>query len=149
MILDTLDHLHAYRGLFPGLDTAIRFLQENDLHALAGGRHEIDGDRVYVNASKPQFKPAEQIPWEAHRRYADIHVALAPGETIGYLPLKQVGPWQPYNETGDALLSSDPQTGHALRMEPGSFAVFFPWDAHRPNQGEAVGHKLVVKVRMP
>ena len=149
MILDTLDNLTAYRGLFPALDDAIMFLQNNDLCALADGRHEIGGVRVFANVSSPHFKLAYQIPWEAHRRYADIQVPLAVGETISYLPVESVDSWQPYHETDDIQFSHDQRTGHAFPMMPGSFVIFFPWDAHRPNQGETLGRKLVVKVRMP
>lgn len=46
MLYDTLENLNQYTGLFPNLDKAIDFIEDNDVSALPLGRTEIDGDDV-------------------------------------------------------------------------------------------------------
>lgn len=43
MLYDTLENLNQYTGLFPNLDKAIDFIEDNDVSALPLGRTEIDG----------------------------------------------------------------------------------------------------------
>ena len=110
----------------------------------AEGRIPIDGDTVY--ASVTNVTRVSSSPWEAHRAYIDVHVSLSGGETIEYLPAAQVDGWGPYQF--DACLSESAERGIPLAMEADRFAVFFPWDAHRPNLGSGAGRKLVVKVAL-
>lgn len=49
MIFGDLQQPESYRLLPSAFQTAIAFLQQQDLAALALGRHDIDGDRIYVN----------------------------------------------------------------------------------------------------
>ena len=44
MLYDTLENLNQYTGLFPNLDKAIDFIEDNDVSALPLGRTEIDGE---------------------------------------------------------------------------------------------------------
>ena len=88
MITDTLKNISLYRGISQRIGTAIDFIEKTDLHALADGRHVVDGENVFVNVMSPAFK--EQNTWEAHRNYIDIQIALKDGETIEWLPLEAV-----------------------------------------------------------
>ena len=49
MIVDTLDQCVRYRGLHPGFASAFDFARSRDLATLAPGRHQIDGDRLYLS----------------------------------------------------------------------------------------------------
>ncbi len=48
MILDDLEQAARYYDLHPGFRRAFEFLRRTDLATLAGGRHEIDGERVFA-----------------------------------------------------------------------------------------------------
>lgn len=146
MITDTLKNISQYRGISQRIDTAIDFIEKTDLHALADGRHVVDGENVFVNVMSPTFK--EQNTWEAHRNYIDIQIALKDGETIEWLPLEAVPGWSAYDEKGDCMLSHDQNPCMAIAMQEGQFALFFPRDAHKPGLGSVQGHKAVVKVRV-
>ena len=54
MLYDTLENLNQYTGLFPNLDKAIDFIEDNDVSALPLGRTEIDGDDVYVTVEEAE-----------------------------------------------------------------------------------------------
>ena len=142
VIYDRLENLGAYKGLTPALDKAIDYLLDLRGDAPADGRASIDGDRVYAIATTVARGPSSA--WEAHRAYIDVHVSLSGGETIECLPASQVEAWGAY--AFDACLSGSAQKGIPLPLDADRFAVFFPWDAHRPILGSGTGRKLVVKV---
>lgn len=146
MIADTLGNISLYLGIHPNLDTAIRYLMQQDVALLPDGRLDIDGDRVFVNVMSPVFQP--QNNWEAHRLYADIQIALAEGETIEWLSLDRVDGWSDYNEERDIQLSASPVKGTSYTLRPYDFGLYFPCDAHKPGLGSAKGRKAVVKVRV-
>ncbi len=149
MIFDTVSRIGAYRGISKNLDTAIDCIEATDFTGLAEGRYEVDGDNVYYMVQKPALKPREVTKWEVHRRYIDIQLALVPGESIGYAPMAAIDGWQDYQPEKDVQLATSQEPGVALPMGAREFAIFFPWDAHRPtekNGGVGEGHKVVVKV---
>lgn len=146
MIADTLKNIALYRGLSRNMDTAIDFLLKTDLNALPDGRHEVDGDKVFVNVMAVSFRA--QNRFEAHRRYIDIQIALGEGESIEWLPYERVTRWEEYAADRDYQGGQSDVPGMAYTLRPMDFAVYFPRDAHKPGLGEGTGRKAVVKVRV-
>ena len=68
MVYDTLENIGQYAGMFDHLDTAIEFIQANDLDALPLGKTEIDGENVFVNVVETDTLPAEGRAFETHTR---------------------------------------------------------------------------------
>src|SRR4051812_32214835 len=97
MIVDTLAQSTRYAALHPGFARALEFLQHTDLLALAPGRHDLDGDRIYVSIDHKDGRGRDAARMEAHRRYIDIQLTLAGAEEIGWMPLARcqqpVGPY--------------------------------------------------------
>ncbi len=146
MILDQTWCLALYRGIHPGIDRAIDYLRDHDITALKTGRHDIDGDRLYLIVQHPALM--EENRWECHREHIDIQIALADGEVIGHAPADTVEGWENYDAQADRTESPSPGRGSPLLMRRGSFAVFFPQDAHKTRLGSGVTHKVVIKVKM-
>ena len=48
MILDSIANAQRYYALVPELKSVVDFLHSTDVGALIVGRHDIDGDRLYV-----------------------------------------------------------------------------------------------------
>lgn len=80
MLYDTLENLNQYTGLFPNLDKAIDFIEDNDVSALPLGRTEIDGDDVYVTVMEAEPTPGEGRAFETHSRYMDLQMDLEGAE---------------------------------------------------------------------
>ena len=149
MIVDTLAQASRYEPLHPQFKAAFDFLRNTDLHALAVGRTEIDGDRLFALTQGYETKPAQDGKLEAHRMYIDIQFVIAGEEYIGYAPLGSQPPAEPFNAGkdigfyhGDASLT---------RVSAGMFAIFFPHDAHLPSRhltAPAQVKKVVLKVLM-
>lgn len=146
MVLDTLAAANRYIGMHAGFARAFEFLSATDLAGLAPGRHEIDGHRLYVSIDHKNGRGEEGARLEAHQRYIDIQYTIDGDERIGWMPLARcTAPDSPFDETKDVVLFADrPSTWVAV--PPGSFAIFFPHDAHAPLAGHGLLKKAVVKI---
>ena len=120
MLYDTLENLNQYTGLFPNLDKAIDFIEDNDVSALPLGRTEIDGDDVYVTVMEAEPTPGEGRAFETHSRYMDLQMALGDVEEA-----------EPYDEEKDFALWNGAASA-ALVLGEGRFAVFMVEEPHKP-----------------
>ena len=146
MILDRLTCWQRYAALHAGFEAAFRSLAESRVTDLPAGRHNVDGDRLYLMINRESGRGREGARLESHRRYIDIQLTLAGPEEIGWLPLGDCGqPDQPFSAERDiAFYAARPQTW--LAMPAGTFAIFYPDDAHAPLAGQGQLHKAVAKV---
>lgn len=146
MVLDTLQRSHHYQELHPLFARAFAFLRSVDLDALGTGRHEIDGDRLYVSVDHEPGRGQQLVRLEHHRRYIDIQVCIDGDEQIGWMPVEccqdRDGEFDTDRDVGFFL--EEPRTWMTLR--PGTFTIFFPADAHAPLAGAGPVKKAIVKV---
>ena len=146
MILDKLTRGRRYRALHPGFARAFEFLTGTDLQSLPPGRHEIDGERLYVSVEHVSGRGHEGSRLEVHRKYIDIQVTIDGVEEIGWMALGDCrnlsGPFLTDKDVG--FFDDRPLTWVAVT--PGQFAVFFPDDAHAPLAGRGPIKKAIVKV---
>lgn len=146
MIFDQLGLASRYDGVHSGLATGFRFLQSTDLRALQDGRHELDGDRLFVIVANATGKGPSDARLEAHDRYIDIQLAISGTDAIGIKPrgdCREID--APMDAERDIMFFRD-QPDFWMQLTPGTFAVFFPDDAHAPLAGTGQVHKAVVKV---
>jgi len=145
MILDKLVNIATYKGISNNLDLAIDFLLQNSLETLPLGRHPIHGDKIFVTLMTAEL--GQGSTWEKHRKYIDIQIALAQGESIAWAPEDSILDFSSYNAAkADIQLSRDPQEGLVCPIPQGWFGIYFPTDAHRPGIGQGSTRKAVVKV---
>jgi len=131
VIFDTIDRLRLYEPLHNGIDTVNRYLATNDLLITPHGRYELDGDKVYLSLGMNNGK-GDKAKLEVHRRYIDIQCVLFGTDTIGWNPLTEyLHEEGPFDVQKDIQFFTDlPQSRFAVPS--GSFAIFFPSDAHAP-----------------
>ena len=146
MILDALAHRRRYHSIHPAFVQALEFLSSTDLHRLPPGRHDLDGDRLYVLVAQENGRGRGGARLEVHRAHIDIQVAVNGAEEIGWMALADCrspgGPFESERDVG--FFDDQPHTG--LALAPGHFAVFFPDDAHAPLAGVGPLKKAVVKI---
>ena len=130
MIFCKKKDLGRYLGICDNLDTAIRFLQENDLTKLAMGKNVIDGDAVYVN--RFDYDTAPNPITEAHIRYIDIHIVLEGEEVVGVADVSVLQKVERKEEEDYIGYSGHFQSFNTLR--PGDILIVFPEDAHSPKR---------------
>ena len=148
MIYDKLDNLETYAAISERLTKGLQLLWERNLSALEPGRYEVDGDDLYFMVQSYQTKEQNDTP-EAHEKYIDIQYMLSGEELIGVGALSEMTEMVTANPEKDFWLWHGPLS--EIKLGNGSFAVFFPQDAHAP--GIAAGapapiRKVCVKVRI-
>ena len=147
MILDTLKNRELYYPLCSRLRTAFEWLDRTDVSALAVGRHEIDGNDIFVNVSELELRPRSAAALEVHNEYIDIQVVFGSQEEFGWSPRSAVGsPRAEFDNEKDIQFFDDvPQTFYTVRE--GEFTILTPEDAHAPMLGTGHVRKLIFKVR--
>ena len=81
MIFGQIKHKER-RDVEPGVRAALDFARTHDLAAFELGKHEIDGDDLFVNVVEYETTSPQDRFWEAHRDYLDVHVPLRGDEQI-------------------------------------------------------------------
>ena len=149
MILDSLERLERHQSLLEGIATVSEFLRTHRLEALPPGRHPVAGEWLWVGISDEQGRGREGAVLEAHRRFADVQVALGPGEGIGWKPLARCRHVKAeYDPQRDLEFFTD-APDLWFDLPPGVFALFLPEDAHAPLAGAGPVRKAVFKIRIP
>jgi len=130
-------------------DKAFTYLKETDLKALKPGRYPLDGDDVYINVTEAPSKNKEDVLFEAHKNYADIHCVISGREMIGIAPYASAVIKKEYDPAKDIAFYT--AKGKYYLSDASAVFILFPEkDAHcggiRVNES-AVVKKIVVKVR--
>lgn len=146
IIVDRLANAHAYTDMHPRFERAFAFLRRADLAELPEGRHEIDGDRLFCLISDGPGRRRDEAPLEAHRKYIDIQYVMAGTDEMGWKPtatcMMSDASYDP--EKDIEFFSDAPDTW--TPVPAGSFAIFFPVDAHAPLVSGGRIHKAVLKI---
>lgn len=150
MILDLLPQAPRYAALSPRIALGLDWLARFDPRT-AEGRYDLAGDDVYALVQSYDTVPAAEKKFESHRVYLDIQYVVAGDETILYAPTSSLVAATEYDSARDFLLYADPDAATPLRLGPGSFAIFYPVDGHKPGcQAGAAARikKVVIKARV-
>jgi YhcH/YjgK/YiaL family protein len=150
MIHDRLEHAPAYFNLSPGIRRALEYLGTADLEALAPGRHDVDGDRVFALVSDYDTRTPAETFWEAHRQHVDVQYVHRGVERIGVGDLSAFNV-QSYDAERDLVVASGAE-GQTVEVRAGEFVILLPDDVHMPGltaQAAARVRKVVMKVRWP
>jgi biofilm protein TabA len=146
MISDRLENADQYANLHPAFKKAFAFLRRDSLKNLPAGRHDIDGDRIYCMISGGPAKKRTEARLEAHRKYIDIQYVIEGADEMGWKPTASCGiPDGDYDGTKDVVFFKD-KPRKWIKVPEGSFAIFYPRDAHAPMTGQGEIHKAVIKV---
>lgn len=132
------------------IETALEFLRTTDFRTLQPGVVEIDGRTVFAQILDLTTQPREQQKPEVHRRYLDIQFLAWGEEEIGIAIDRGNNVIQEeLLAQRDIIYYQGSEDESFFEMVPGSYAIFFPQDVHRPacNKHRATAiRKIVVKV---
>ena len=120
----------TYKGIHPDLDLALERITPEFLGGLEDDRRvTLNGDRAYCTRFTYETIPEEESPFEAHRRYLDIHIMVEGEERVDMnrpedLKLTDA-------QEGNDFYAYQGESWHSTVLKPGEFLVVFPGDAHR------------------
>jgi biofilm protein TabA len=154
MIIGHLLNIENEMNLYPvALQQGLTFLLKTDLSLLALGRHEIQDNEMYAMVAEYETQPKEQRRPEAHEKYLDIQYICSGEEMIGSIPLAAVSEVdEDCLEARDVIFYKGVASETEIILLPGMFAVYYPWDVHRPNCNSGKKackvRKVVVKIAL-
>jgi biofilm protein TabA len=130
MIVDRLGNRSVDVHVPSRVRQALEYLRTTDMGAVALGRHELDGDRLFALVQEYQTRLPTDCVWEAHRRYVDVQYIVRGAERMGHASIADVVPRVAYDEEKDVALF-EPGT-RFVTLTAGMFAIFGPNDVHSP-----------------
>ena len=132
------------------IETALDFLRTTDFSQLSPGVVEIDGKTIFAQVIDLTTREHHENRPEVHRRYLDIQFLAWGEEKIGIAidtGNNQIS--ESLLEQRDIIFYHASENESFIEMTPGSYAIFFPQDVHRPaciKNKETAIRKIVVKV---
>ena len=150
MVIDTLHNCEQYYVFGERFEKAFEFLKKNDITKMELGRHDIDGDDVFILVQSYDSKSIDNCGFEAHKKFADVHFVAEGFEYLGYGPLERAGePITEYDSKADAVFFE--KECQFVLLQKGDIAIVFPHDVHMPQRRALVEvpvRKACVKVRV-
>ena len=150
MIYDTFEKVDLYFDRTESLHKALDFARTFD-PSQPDGKYEIDGDNIYAMVMTYDTREAEELKFEAHKKYIDVQLLLKGSELLNVSLDHNLEVDTPYAEQKDVVLFKAPRYSTAVLLEPGNFTVLYPDDRHQPGcrvAEVASVRKMVVKVRV-
>lgn len=149
MVIGNIRVPEAYGFLEKAVEESLFYAKSHDLAGLEPGAYKIDEERLFVNIVEYTTALQEKRFWEAHRKYADVHLILHGTEQID-LNFVCCMECREYVEEDD-FLPMDGDKNVSAVLKEGDFLVCYPGDAHRT--AVAVGKpekikKAIFKVRL-
>ncbi len=149
MIIGNIYNLEECTFLEEQLRECFSYAKSHDLASWETGKHEIDGDRLFVNIVEYTTTIPEERFWEAHRYYLDVHVMLRGTEQIDLNFIQNMK--QKEFVEADDFLPMEGEKKASVILEDGDFLICYPSDGHRTavaaDRPETI-KKAIFKVRI-
>lgn len=145
-ILNVLPYISA------DLQQALKYILNTDFSKVANGEYEIDGRNIFARVNTYDTEAKEVKKPESHNEYIDVQYLGYGEETIWYAPKNEdIKIIEDRAEKDDLLFYEDAGEKDCVNLKAGDFAIFFPWELHRPGcmskTAPCAVQKVVVKVR--
>ena len=148
MIVDQLQNRSLYLGINPLFKQAFEYLTDPAIRDLENGKHSIINYELFAIIDRGKGKGREKAMLEYHKQFIDIQFVVAGQDVIGWSPTdccqRKNGGFDVEKDLG--FFFDRPETW--LNISAGSFAIFYPSDAHAPLACEGDFHKAVLKIRV-
>lgn len=124
------------------LNKAIEYISKLDFTKLKVGKYVVTTDFYYTVQEYVAFNENE-AQYESHRKYIDIQWVYEGEEMLYVTDNSGLSPSDYYDEENDIIHYYDTNNMSAFILKPGSCAILYPKDAHKPSN--FMGNNSVVK----
>ncbi|MCX6308617.1 MAG: YhcH/YjgK/YiaL family protein [Bacteroidia bacterium] len=151
--VNVVDFARQYHQNKAAWDLVFDWLAKNDPATFPVGKYVLDSVNVTLSITDaPSVRPFEQTQWEAHCQKVDLQYVARGAEKMGITPVSGSKVIQQYDSKKDVgFYQPNEKKAKYVVAKPGTFLLFFPSDAHRPNiqvdDCDTV-RKIVFKVRV-
>lgn len=149
MILDKIENAHLYQGMHQGIDKALSYLKNTNFSDLPMGKHDIEGDAIFVIIKEVETTPVEGKLLEAHLKFIDVQYVIEGVEQMGVTVRTDQKPKKEYDADDDYMLFDEAYD--IITVNAGMFVIFFPDDIHMPEITTGASSnikKAVIKVKI-
>jgi len=149
MIVDHISNCESYYVFGERFKKAFEFLKANDIRKMELGRHDIEGDDIFILVQEYTSKTIDNCGLESHTVYADVHYVAEGFEYLGYAPRSRCKETIPYDPKPDAAFYE--KECQYILLQKDDIAIVFPQDAHMQQRRALVGvpvRKACIKVRL-
>ena len=150
MIVTDIKQIGHQVSMTSALKKAIDFLRRPDIHDLADGRVDIDGQHLFALIQRYETVMTDIPKFEYHRKYMDVQYIVSGEEIIGWAPAGRMVVTEAYDIERDicfGIVSKGEIT--PVYLQAGQLAVLYPEDGHAPKLAAGSPSpviKIVVKV---
>ncbi|HMM19933.1 MAG TPA: YhcH/YjgK/YiaL family protein [Selenomonadales bacterium] len=152
MILGHIDNISKELAFYPpAIKKGLAYLRAADFSGVSNGKHIIDGEKMHVVVSEYATSPVDDRKAETHERYIDVQYIIEGSEMMGFSSDGSGEVQENLLAEKDAVFYRNVRNEKFVQLEKGMFAIFFPWDIHRPgcmSQAPANVRKAVLKIAM-
>lgn len=111
----------------------------------------LRGDDIYAHIASYETRTKDSAALESHRKYIDVQAILTGREKIEVTSTNGLVVNAPYDQTTDVEFFDRSNESTQIDLYPGTFAMFFPHDAHMPGlvmeEKSELVKKVVVKIK--
>src|SRR5476649_2995156 len=132
MITGNIHHLELVPYLPAKLRDAIEYVKQHITAETPLGKHEIEGNQVFVLVSNDSTEPREQRRAEYHAKYLDIQIILNGVEGMTFSNLPAGKPDTDWLADKDIAFLAAGEQEKTMIMQAGDFVVFYPGEVHKP-----------------
>ncbi|MCD8198773.1 MAG: YhcH/YjgK/YiaL family protein [Phascolarctobacterium sp.] len=138
--------------LTENIKKALLYIATADFSGMENGEYTIDGRDIFYRVNTYTTEKKELRRPESHNNYIDVQYLNRGSETIWYCPKRgDEIVIEDKSEENDVLFYAPIDEKDCVNLKSGDFAIFFPWELHRPNCsfGDVPSdvQKIVVKVK--
>lgn len=153
MIFDSLRNFETYVSICPEFGKAFELLNQSSVRESKAGKYVFDPGRLFMSVEEYEGKKRSDGLWEAHRKFIDIQYIVKGAELMGRRDVWTLKSGEGYNQERDIEFFGGEEPGDFFTATEGTFAIFFPHDAHMPSlrtgdNGKRI-KKIVFKAALP
>ena len=129
---------------------ALDYISKLDFKSLKAGRYEVSSTFFYTVQEYWAFGD-DEVPYESHRQYIDIQWVYEGMERLLITDISSLTMSDKYDEEKDVIHYVESNNISSMVLSPGSCAILFPKDAHKPARflnKNCIVKKVVGKVRI-
>ena len=134
MLIGTLDTMEKERSVYPeAIWESLEYLKTQDFTKMADGKYPIGDRGIVANVQRYMTRPTEECKPEAHEKFIDIQFVVEGEESLGWCPMSpDLVVAKSYDHGKDVIFYETLVPESSVILFPGSFAVLYPVDIHRP-----------------
>ena len=138
------------QNLFERIQQAIEIIKKLDYETLECGKYHVNDNFFYI-VQEYETKDSNMGKFESHKDYVDIQFLIAGHEYIEITSAAFLETDIPYDVGTDINFYKEPKYKGYIELVEKSYAVFYPWDAHKPGikvKNIQKNKKIVGKIRI-